>query len=152
MFEVTNLKNIFIMDEKRNKGNFIKKIIMLLFGLLLITTSCGESKAEKAVSIEVAEKARIAKEIEIQSAVIIVEYNKTIGIFKKEFFEVKSSPMYDFVSAANPNWKQNLWEEVKEKSEINKLVNTFKKDFGEGEFNILSIKIDDNFSSKTLFL
>ncbi len=127
--------------------NIMKKIILLLLSSMLMI-SCGETKREK--------EARIAKEtqqqIQKETAKIIVAWNNAISEFKKEVD--KSDSAMSIFSSENKlllrgaDWKQKLWSKISSKYRLQEKGNQFKQKFGQDEYNILDLKVDDNFDKK----
>ena len=52
------------------------------------------------------------------------------------------------LSKMRPNWKQQGWDTLYVHFKIKDLTSNFKKEFGEDEFNKLSLKIDENWTKK----
>lgn len=119
----------------------MKKLLLLLF-LSVIIISCGESEKEK--------QARIEKE----TAKILVTYNKAISDHKLAVNEKIEGARFlnlsnmQFKMLNGPNWQQEGWDTLRVHYKIDSLNTTFKETFGEDEFNVLQLKIDDNWNEK----
>lgn len=113
-----------------------KRYFCLLVSVLLLNVSCGESEKEK---------------IEKETAKIIVAYNDAIATHKKEVREtINGANLFgidvDFFNGAN--WRQKGWDTLRVFYKLDSLEMSFKKNFGEDNFNILKVKIDENWNNK----
>lgn len=105
------------------------KKITLLIGLLFII-ACGNN-------------------VEKDSTKILVVQNDLITKYKKEINEIETNPIASIAIKFNgPNWRQDKWDKMFQNSALDSLKNAFKESHGEDEYNVLSLKISDNFEKK----
>lgn len=118
----------------------MKKISFCLFiSVFLLNISCGES-----------EKERIDKE----TAKIIVAYNDAIITHKKKVKEAIEGAHLFGISYSNidffygSDWRQKGWDTLRVFYKIDSLEKAFKNNFGEDNYNVLKVKIDENWNKK----
>lgn len=120
----------------------MKKLLLLLFSVLFLTVSCGESQQEK--------KDRIEKE----TAKILVTYNEAISEHKLAVNRKLESARFlgmsnmDIKMLHGSDWQQKGWDTLRVYYKIDKLETSFKNTFGEDEFNVLQLKVDNNWDEK----
>jgi hypothetical protein len=117
----------------------MKKIILLLISISILTVSCGENKKEK---------------IEKETAKILVTYNEAISkqkiavsekIEAARFFNLTDT---QFKMLNGSDWQQKGWDTLRTYYKIDSLETAFKNTFGEDEYNILQLKVDNNWNEK----
>ena len=116
----------------------MKKTLFTIASLtFLLLSSCGKSEEEK---------------IELATAKILVNYNKIISKVKKYESESEAwglgssyqgSDAY-MLGSIKENYKKKQFNEFK----IDSLQKDFLEKFGEDNYNLLLIKIDDNLNNK----
>jgi len=121
--------------------------------LLMLLTSCGESAKEKAER----EKLEKKEQIEKATAKIIVTYNDAIAAHKRNVEKVKESYRFwsnygqkgvNALKTINGNYEQRSWDTTYVYFKLDSMENSFKERFGEDDYNVLRLKIDDNFNEK----
>jgi len=112
----------------------MKKFYIFFIGLLILS-SCGNN-------------------IEKDTAKILVTYNEAIAKhFQKlqEIDEISAEGGWsqsEQTAVYGVNWRQKNWDKIRSESIIDSLENNFFEKYGEHEYNILSIKVSDNFKNK----
>lgn len=84
--------------------------------------------------------------IEKDSTKILVVQNDLITRYKKEVSEMENNPFSNILSGTN--WKQNTWDDIYVNSKMDSLKSVFEIEYGEDEYNKLSLKLSDNFELK----
>ena len=132
----------------------IMKKLIILMCVFLFTLSCGETKKER-IERERIEQEKLKKEmIERESAKILVTYNDAIGVYKQNVQKViESARLFgwsnrDLTILKGSNWRQDGWDTLRVYFKIDSLQMSFKEKFGEDEYNVLRLKIDENFNEK----
>jgi len=128
---------------------------------LLIFISCGESKKEKEDRLkrEQIEKEEIEQllrndKVEKKTVKILITYNDAIAKHKKAVNSVYESARFfnlsemDLKMNKGFNWEQKGWDTLRVYYKIDCLEKSFKTEFGEDDFNVLRLKIDQNWEEK----
>jgi len=111
-----------------------KNHLLIIFGLVILS-SCN-TKIEK------------------DSARILVTYNNAISEHRHNVQKTKDAiapiglSRQEQTALFGSSWIQNNWNEMRIKYKIDSLENAFFLNYGEDEFNILSLKTSENFESK----
>lgn len=120
----------------------MKKSLLLLLSIFVLTVSCGESDKER--------QHRIEKE----TAKILVTYNSAISKHKLNINEtIRSSRVLGLSNMQmemlyGSDWQQKGWDTLRVYYKIDSLETSFKNTFGEDEFNVLQLKVDNNWNEK----
>ena len=117
----------------------MKKLLPVYILIAALSISCGESEKEK---------------IEKETAKILVTYNKAISTHQLAVNEkIESARFFNlsdmqFKMLNGPNWQQEGWDTLRVYYKLDSLRTSFKNTFGEDEYNVLQLKIDENWNEK----
>jgi len=105
----------------------------------IMIVACGESKKER---------------IEKDTAKILIRYNTAIAKYKKNVNDVYEGARFlgfsntDILMVRGVDWKQKGWDTLRVYYKIDSLERVFNNLYGEDEYNLLKLKIDDNWNNK----
>jgi|GEM_PF-2602565 len=117
----------------------MKKKLFLLLSIYILIISCGESKKDR---------------IEKKTAKILITYNEAIAKHKKAVSEVYQVAHLwglsnnDLILTKGVDWQQKGWDTLRVYYKLDSLQDDFYNLFGEDNYNVLKLKIDDNWTNK----
>lgn len=92
--------------------------------------------------------------IEKKIAKILITYNDAISKHKKNVNEVYEGARFFNLSntqlkmSKGFDWEQKGWDTIRVYYKIDSLEKSFLNEFGEDDFNVLKLKIDENWDKK----
>lgn len=131
------------------------KTTIVLMCLVLFTLSCGESKKERLERERIEQEAQRKEMIERETAKILVAYNEVISQYKEKVqAKIDAARFLGWNNRQMNfwwgfNWEEEIMDTLMVEHKLDSLHASFYIRFGEDEYNLLRLKVDENIDRKS---